>query len=787
MGTVETIEIVDGLNGIDEGQEVAVHLEVGEVTAEVFLPILTTGNTILDDAAEAEVEVGAAAGIMGGEGGGRYDNSHSFGRSARRNSDESGQWNQSKVEPLDQKEPQQQIVIQYLPSAVTEEVLQQELDKLQACVDSVRIIKDRKTGMSRGFAFVKFISIEHARWFMEANYPQIMVSGTRVRIDYSRNSSQDDNDDWMCKMCGVVNFKRRSSCFQCKGMRDDSFSTAKDKFVPMAVNDGRNDIGDKPSNLLLAIGLDPVTSEETLYNAMMQLAPVKEVRIVKDRSTHLSWGFGFIEFPDVETATYVLSLMFAEPPLDLVIDNRKISLSYAKVSSFTPVYVSSPWVSTSYKDPSGLTVYLAYWDQQAYATAYPMIATNAATAHTSANSNSSSLSNRRKSQPVSNQSVATKSEFQAHAGAKMTTQLQSIYSAASTIAKEPQKKSLDDELAAFYDDVESVAEAAKAKRRSQEEELAAFYSEMDSSAPLIVEPVTTKDSGIHPDRLMALQRAEREISDPPPKAHRSSYNREDIIEPPTDRKRSHDVEDRKEKPSVVAATKKMSKHMENWQERQAEFDESGPNPASTVEDMSEEALIKNLPSEEAINDEKTDLNLMACLLCERQFKSVEDLRKHQSKSSLHKTNMVAYREMKLDELKKSLSTEAGQQQYRNRAEERRKMYGQPRHIKQEKNWVPYPIPSSSKTSKNRIAAYESMAERSYDDRVPLVVEQPTKEGIGEENIGNKMLQKLGWKEGTGLGARGNGIVAPIKAESSVKGAGLGSLQPDSWQRFFQQQ
>lgn len=40
-------------------------------------------------------------------------------------------------------------------------------------------------------------------------------------------------------------------------------------------------------------------------------------------------------------------------------------------------------------------------------------------------------------------------------------------------------------------------------------------------------------------------------------------------------------------------------------------------------------------------------------------------------------------------------------------------------------------------------------------------EQPTKDGLTSDNIGNKMLQAMGWQEGKGLGRRQQGITAPI--------------------------
>ncbi|KAK3601417.1 hypothetical protein CHS0354_033536 [Potamilus streckersoni] len=52
-----------------------------------------------------------------------------------------------------------------------------------------------------------------------------------------------------------------------------------------------------------------------------------------------------------------------------------------------------------------------------------------------------------------------------------------------------------------------------------------------------------------------------------------------------------------------------------------------------------------------------------------------------------------------------------------------------------------------------------------------------------ENVGYQMLQKLGWKEGEGLGSEGQGIKAPVnKGNVSVEGRGLGIERPDGLSR-----
>lgn len=45
--------------------------------------------------------------------------------------------------------------------------------------------------------------------------------------------------------------------------------------------------------------------------------------------------------------------------------------------------------------------------------------------------------------------------------------------------------------------------------------------------------------------------------------------------------------------------------------------------------------------------------------------------------------------------------------------------------------------------------------------------------IPESNMGNRMLQSMGWSPGMGLGPEGRGITEPIRAMQRPKGTGLG--------------
>ncbi|ESN94042.1 hypothetical protein HELRODRAFT_87741, partial [Helobdella robusta] len=145
---------------------------------------------------------------------------------------------------------------------------------------------------------------------------------------------------------------------------------------------------------------------------------------------------------------------------------------------------------------------------------------------------------------------------------------------------------------------------------------------------------------------------------------------------------------------------------------------------------------------------------MTCLLCRRVFTTKETLVKHQQFSDLHKKNLEDYQKSRgeySDEVSFIIiSTNFTHLLYRDRARERREKFGE----------------SDPPPMKNRRHRVE--AERKY------VTETPTQNGIKEDNVGNRLLQKMGWKDGQGLGKAGQGIVNPIEATMRQSAAGLGS-------------
>jgi len=161
----------------------------------------------------------------------------------------------------------------------------------------------------------------------------------------------------------------------------------------------------------------------------------------------------------------------------------------------------------------------------------------------------------------------------------------------------------------------------------------------------------------------------------------------------------------------------------------------------------------------------TDWGSLACLLCARQFQTREKLQKHNTMSDLHTKNLEEWRLRRGNkDLGGSKAQDQDQQgdqtsyQYKDRAKERRKKFG-----KEE-------LPVENKFKDKYMAAMADVAASG----APTGADAPK---LDDSNLGNRMLQKMGWKDGLGLGKKNQGRTEIIQTKSRMAQSGLGTSQP----------
>jgi len=319
---------------------------------------------------------------------------------------------------------------------------------------------------------------------------------------------------------------------------------------------------------------------------MRMIAPVKEVRLVKDRISNVSWGFAFVEFYDLDAANSAYYYIYQN---GYQIDNRPISVSYAHINSFVPVYVQNEWSTVSYTDEKGNVKFMKYWDEQAYVSIYPppehvplpntaeSYANRLAVTSTEENKATSNLNDDvqpdnsvtilHKTTPKTEPKILTKSnKFEIKIDLKKS----------STSAKPKEKEDMNDLLNAFYSDIKDDIKNTPNDNKND------IFS---------VKPVTTP--------LNPLE-----------------------------------TNDKEKKKFVSINEKKMKNQMKKWEEKRSEVN----NPSTSAQEK--ESI--SIPTVEEINSKFINYQSNACLLCLRGFNSTESLIKHQNISKLHKGNIEEY-------------------------------------------------------------------------------------------------------------------------------------------------
>ncbi|KAF8091155.1 hypothetical protein N665_0452s0024 [Sinapis alba] len=261
----------------------------------------------------------------------RSPRGRSNGRSYREDSYEGDHWHESErrreyEERHDQDHfsatPSATVVVKGLSTKSTEEDLYQLLAEWGP-LNHVRVIREQNSGISRGFAFIDFPTVDAARTMMNRiEHDGIVVDGRKLIFRYStpragvprrqENASRRGYggnivpSDWICTICGCINFARRTSCFQCNEPKTNDSPSADVGLSNSTAGKRSSESG--PTHVLVVRGLDEDADEEMIRYEFSKHAPIKDLRLVRDKFTHVSRGFAFVHFFSVEDATKTLEV-----------------------------------------------------------------------------------------------------------------------------------------------------------------------------------------------------------------------------------------------------------------------------------------------------------------------------------------------------------------------------------------------------------------------------------------------------------------------------------------------
>ncbi|KAM4610906.1 RNA-binding protein 10 isoform 2-T2 [Polymixia lowei] len=253
--------------------------------------------------------------------------------------------------------PSNIIMLRMLPPSATANEIRAQLQEQGIQPREVRLMRNKSSGQSRGFAFVEFNLIQEASRWMETNQRVLSILGQRVSMHYS-DPKPRANEDWLCNKCGVQNFKRREKCFKCSVpkseaelklpqlQRDLSLGLQKEGaqgLLPLpapyhssgpAPSTGQTpQQADVANDTLILRNLGPHTSVDAILSALAPFATLSpsNVRLIKDKHTHLNRGFAFLQLSTIVEASQLLQILQALQPA-LSIDGKAIAVEFAKGS-----------------------------------------------------------------------------------------------------------------------------------------------------------------------------------------------------------------------------------------------------------------------------------------------------------------------------------------------------------------------------------------------------------------------------------------------------------------------
>ncbi|EEC04522.1 RNA-binding protein, putative, partial [Ixodes scapularis] len=674
--------------------------------------------------------------------------------------------------------PNNTIMVRGMPIETTEPELRNEVTRYGLEPKDIRLMKRKDTGASRGFAFVEFRYLSEAVRWKELTKGVVQMGDVRCSLHYS--IPKDGGP------CGVNNFRRRDNCFKCSAAREGT----SDAEIPNS-GDGFDEISSVPTNTLLLRNLDVLTTEERVLAVLGQTTnvPIKSLKVARDPATGTSRGFCYVELHTVAEAAQLDDLLLNLGG-QFYVDGRQGECFCCGSVEGTGQWTLSPFpCSGNTASVASVALAAAQWTNQISKCA-GIYAANAdiliiLQKHSYGNLFDTSL--------VSFcTTCAFTAIFRSRRGGGGTLlegecPLRKVHGDQSWLPVTSQTVSslgtvlvdgvnyprypvpdvstyrYDDKSGYYYDASTGLYYDANSHYYYNAEAQQYMYWNNDKQTYL---PAPTSSSTAE-QVAQAAANTGGDGTDAEKGKGGKKEGKEDKVK--IAKKIAKDMErwaktlnqkkenakqglvasqptgDERQSAAADAGFAVLEKH-HTAPERIA-FGAMGPRESVLVPEYGAGSDSDSEAESGGVDESRlVDWAKLACLLCKRQFPSREVLTKHTQLSDLHKQNLEALR------LSRSTGGPDSQGSYRDRARERRIKYGQPEP------------PQTGTVHKEKVAR-PMPAQQNY--------EEPTKAGIGEDNIGNKMLKAMGWSEGQGLGKSNTGTTNIVEVQRRVTSAGLG--------------
>ncbi|GAB1311702.1 RNA binding protein [Madurella fahalii] len=666
--------------------------------------------------------------------------------------------------------------------------------------DQVRIARLRYDHNGRRIAVVEFHRRSDAGYFLDRYYPDISfrlehsrgmdsepitvgVSSPTDRDEVGPSRPRRDDDGWDCIKCGVVNYPHRAVCFKCKAERPDDDGHGASG--PLLTGETDECPQQTPSQYVVVRDLEGSVTEEVLAKGIMKLfienrEPAKDVPtttnklkstaptnstvglgakpgslrrvfLMRDRRTNDSWRYGFAEFATVEDAKAAVAKFRAFPKFTIA--SKPVAVGFIHTGVFVPALDAA---STENPEFSFTPIYnpavrIRYWDDRAYPSVH-VVAVDPISATPSpdkpASSDDASKTGARPSkkvkkdkEPVVGSKIAMMPQMQLWA--KASAQLHGAKPTADTDVQPVVERPEPLDVAAAGTPHETEASQPDGPVAAQWGDQYLSYADWEKMTCLVCGWETPTEATIK-ERGWPQTRGDLLIEHEG-RAH-NLYK---------------DAEVKEKAAAALAALRKEPR-----------------------------AVVRRTPrlKSEALPVYKSyaDYDALRCVLCKRKFKEVKVIWLHEQQSELHKRMLAdpANRQRAVEEFKamgkkmyilepdpefkkawemqrKGVIKPAASQ-YRDRAQERRHAFRQPKQ--------PSANPAAAGVA---VTVPEKRKEPSTGAGTAEPEDNPAAKKA-KSSKGAGMLAKMGWTAGGGLGAEGAGRTEAIAAEVYVPGVGLGA-------------